>query len=147
MRRPIPGTAPRRLGILLFMTAAVLALTASPAAASTEPVARAGGFLSHITTVATGFKSRTWTDLDDDATNAYILFIRCTSDPRVGVFNADTGKKIADKIMSCRDTEDYFYFGDLPAGRYYFQIMDKHSPTAFSVTSVLVRYQSGDISA
>lgn len=139
----------RKLGFLLCMTAASLALTASPAAASTtatEPAARTGGFLSHITNVAGGFKSRTWSDLDDDNTNAYILFVRCTSNPQVGVFNADTGKKIADEVMPCTNTEDYFYFGDLPAGRYYFQIIDKHSPTAFSVTSVLVRYQSGDIS-
>jgi hypothetical protein len=135
----------RRLGFLLFMTAASLALIASPAAA-TEPVARTGGFLSHITNVGDGFKSRTWSDLDDDGTNAYLLFIRCTSDPHVGVFNADTGKKIADEVMPCTNTEDFFYFGDLPAGRYYFKIMDKHSSTAFSVTTVLVRYQTGDIS-
>lgn len=148
MRRIMPGKT-RRLGFLLFMTAASLALAASPAAASTaatEPAARTGGFLSHITSVADGFKSRTWSDLDDDGTDAYILFIRCTSNPQVGVFNADTGKKIADEVMACTNSEDYFYFGDLPAGRYYFQIMDKHSPTAFSVTTVLVRHQSGDIS-
>jgi hypothetical protein len=142
MRRTMPEKT-RRLGVLLCLTAASLALATSPAAAST---ARTGGFLSHITSVADGFKSRTWSDLDDDATNAYILFIRCTSSPQVGVFNADTGKKIADEVMACTNTEDYFYFGDLPAGRYYFQIMDKHSPSAFSVTTVLVRYQSGDIS-
>lgn len=131
------------------MTAASLALAASPAAASTaatEPSARTGGFLSHITNVADGFTSRTWSDLDNDDTAAYILFVRCTSDPQVGVFNADTGKKIADEIMPCTNTEDYFYFGDLPAGRYYFRIIDKHSSTALSVTTVLVRYQSGDIS-
>lgn len=137
----------RKLGFLLCTTAAALALTAIPAAASTaEPAARTGGFLSHITSVADGFKSRTWSDLDDDDTKAYILFIRCTGSPQVGVFNADTGKKIADEVMPCDNTEDYFYFGDLPAGRYYFQIMDKHSPAALSVTTVLVRYQSGDIS-
>lgn len=152
MRRITPGTGPRktrRLGFLLSMTAASLALTASPAAASTaatEPAARNGGFLSHMTNVPDGFKSRTWSDLDDDDTDAYILFIRCTSNPQIGVFNADTGKKIADKVMPCNNTEDYFSFGDLPAGRYYFQIMDKHSPTALSVASLLVRYQSGDIS-
>lgn len=150
MRRPVPGTGPRRtrrLGFLLCTTAAALAFAASPAAASTtEPAARTGGFLSHITSVADGFRSRTWSDLDDDNTDAYILFVRCTSSPQVGVFNADTGKKIADEVMSCTNTEDFFYFGDLPAGRYYFQIIDKHSPTALSVTSVLVRYQSGDIS-
>lgn len=149
MRRTIPGTGPRkprRLGFLACLTAAGLALTASPAAASTEPVTRTGGFLSHITSVADGFKSRTWTDLDDDATDAYILFIRCTSNPQVGVFNADTGKKIADMVMTCKNTEGYFYFGDLPAGRYYFQVMAKGSPTALTVASVLVRYQSGDIS-
>lgn len=152
MRRIIPGTRPRgtrQVGFLLCLTAASLALTASPAVASTaatEPAARTGGFLSHITSVADGFKSRTWSDLDDDDTDAYILFIRCTSNPQVGVFNADTGKKVADEVMSCTNTEDSFNFGDLPAGRYYFQIMDRHSPTGFSVTSVLVRYQSGDIS-
>jgi hypothetical protein len=142
MRRVFPGT------FLAGVTAAALVLTASPATASTNPPpARTGGFLSHITNVGDGFKSRTWTDLDDDDTNAYILFVRCSSNPRVGVVNADTGKKIADESMSCTNTEDYFYFGDLPAGRYYFQIMDKNSATAFTVTSVLVRYQSGDISA
>ena len=152
MRRTIPGAGPRktrRLGFLLYTTAASLALTATPAAASTaatEPAARTGGFLSHITSVADGFRSRTWSDLDDDDTDAYILFIRCTRNPQVGVFNADTGKKVADEVMPCDNTEDYFSFGDLPAGRYYFQIMDKHSPTALTVTSVLVRYQSGDIS-
>lgn len=136
----------RRFGFLLCVTAASLALTAGQAAASTEPAARSGGFLSHITSVTDGFKSRTWSDLDDDDTDAYILFIRCTSDPQVGVFNADTGKKVVDAVMKCENTEDYFRFGDLPAGRYYFQIMDRHSPTAFSAASVLVRYQSGDIS-
>lgn len=133
----------------MCVTAAALALAASPAAASTvvtEPTARTGGFLSHITNVADGFTSRTWSDLDNDDTAAYILFIRCTSDPQVGVFNADTGRKIADEVMPCTNTEDYFYFGDLPAGRYYFRIIDKHSSTALSVTTVLVRYQSGDIS-
>lgn len=142
------GIIPRKT-FLVCMTAAALALTASPAVAATaatEPVTRTGGFLSHITNVADGFKSRTWSDLDDDDTAAYILFIRCTSNPQVGVFNADTGKKVVDEVMSCDKTEDYFSFGDLPAGRYYFQIMDKHSPTAISVTTVLVRYQSGDIS-
>jgi hypothetical protein len=153
MRRIILGTRPgrtRRFGFLLCVTAASLALTASPAAASTvvtEPPARTGGFLSHITSVANGFKSRTWSDLDDDDTDAFVLFVRCSSNPQVGVFNADTGKKVADEIMPCENTEDYFHFGDLPAGRYYFQIIDRHSPTALSVTSVLVRYQSGDITA
>src|SRR5262245_27928455 len=126
MRRITPGTRKTRLfGFLSGLTAAALALTASPAAATTtaaEPAARSGGFLSHIANVADGFKSRTWSDLDDDDTSAYILFIRCTSDPRVGVFNADTGKKIADEVMACTNTEDYLYFGDLPAGRYYFQV-------------------------
>jgi hypothetical protein len=148
MRRTIPGTR-RRLGFLLCMTAAVLALTAAPAGASTagtEPATRTGGFLSHITNVGDGFKSRTWSDLDDDDTDAYLLLIRCTSNPQVGIFNADTGKKVVDEVMPCTNTEDYFYFGDLPAGRYYFQVMDRHSTTAFSVASVLVRYQSGDIS-
>jgi hypothetical protein len=142
------GTIPRKT-FLSGVTVAALALTASPAVAATsatEPVTRTGGFLSHITNVADGFKSRTWSDLDDDNTDAYILFIRCTSNPQVGVFNADTGKKVADEVMPCDNTEDFFHFGDLPAGRYYFQIMDKHSPTAISVTTVLVRYQSGDIS-
>jgi hypothetical protein len=153
MRRIITGTRPRktrRLGFLFYVTAAALVLTASPAAASTaatEPATRTGGFLSHITSVADGFKSRTWSDLDDDDTDAYILFIRCNRDPRVGVFNADTGKKIADELMPCTNTEHYFNFGDLPAGRYYFQIIDKQSPTTLTVNSVLVRYQSGDISA
>lgn len=152
MRRTSPGTRPRtarRLGYLLCTTAVALALTASPATASTaatEPATRTGGFLSHITNVVDGFKSRTWTDLDDDGTDAYILFVRCTSSPQVGVFDADTHKKIADEVMPCTNTEDYFHFGDLPAGRYYFQIMDRHSPAALSVTAVLVRYQSGDIS-
>jgi hypothetical protein len=141
---------PGRAGFLLCTTAAALALTASPAAASTAdtpPATRTGGFLSHITNVVDGFKSRTWSDLDDDDTDAYIMFVRCTSNPQVGVINADTGKKIADEVMSCTNAEDYFSFGDLPAGRYYFQIMDRHSSTALSVTSVLVRYQSGDISS
>jgi hypothetical protein len=149
MRRIIPGPRTRRFGFLLALTAAALALTAGPAAASTtatEPPARTGGFLSHATKVTDGFKSRTWSDLDDDDTDAYIMFIRCTSDPQVGVFNAATGKKVIDKIMTCTNTDDVFHFGDLPAGRYYFQIIDKRAATTLTITSVLVRYQKGDIS-
>ena len=72
-----------------------------------------------------------------DGYDAYIWMAFCSSNPRIEVWRYRGGPNdqfVVGEIQYCLNTADYFYFGDLSEGTYYFKIADKRSNQPFGAS-------------
>ncbi|MBE8519437.1 hypothetical protein ILP97_18310 [Amycolatopsis sp. H6(2020)] len=83
-----------------------------------------------------GWQSRPWYNYHDGY-DAYIWMAFCSSNPRIEVWRYKGGPRdefVVGEIQYCLRTTDYFYFGDLSEGTYYFKIADKRSDQPFGAS-------------
>ena len=131
MKRTLARRNPARKLVTILVSTLVMMVMSAPVSHADR------GPSGSINNAQNGWVSDFWYNRQEGY-NAYIWMAFCSSNPRVEVWRYQGGPGrdvfIVGEIQYCLNTTDYFYFGNLAEGTYYFKIADKRSDRPFGAS-------------